>query len=212
MACGLPTSTQCKVQTLSGDEYSVNVQTTWRIRELRKCVRTQFGIPEYEQGYVQGSVCMRSGDFVFPAQLHAPSEPVEVTLVRSTMPSCFSKSNTLKMWLSFLALSDDDGDTVQRERASQIARFEGMIELARAITAQNDLPERVSFLELLQCFAALRAQLPRATRPARTRAEQNFEDSLRLDIGNASCPRFQADDSESETDEDDSAEEDLDVN
>eukprot|EP00928_Gymnodinium_smaydae_P006924 TRINITY_DN12472_c1_g3_i1.p1 TRINITY_DN12472_c1_g3~~TRINITY_DN12472_c1_g3_i1.p1 ORF type:complete len:229 (+),score=31.45 TRINITY_DN12472_c1_g3_i1:54-689(+) len=210
MAFGLATLVPCRVQTLGGKQYFVNVQTTWRIRELRESVRKHFGIPEYEQGYVQRSICMRSGDVLFPPQLQASSEPIEVTLVRSKIPSCFSKSKTSQMWISFLGFSDDDGDTVSWEQARKLARFEGMFELDRAITAQSDRVERFSFPEMLRYFSGLKAQLPR-TRQASTRLEQSFERSLRLDIGNATCPRLQAEDSQSETDEDESSEEDSDV-
>eukprot|EP00928_Gymnodinium_smaydae_P001143 TRINITY_DN10416_c1_g1_i1.p1 TRINITY_DN10416_c1_g1~~TRINITY_DN10416_c1_g1_i1.p1 ORF type:complete len:213 (+),score=24.91 TRINITY_DN10416_c1_g1_i1:56-694(+) len=208
MASEVPATVPCKVRTLHGCQYSVHVQTTWRIRELRDCVRKTFGIPEYEQGYLQGCTRMRSGDLVLSPRAHQSGESPELVLVRSKVPRCFSKSDALDTWYCFLAFSDDDGDTVHRRRASQIARFEGMIELARAITAQNDLPERLSFPELLWHFASLKAELPRATRRTPTRLERGFEDTLLMDIGNATCPRLQSEDSESERDEDESSDED----
>eukprot|EP00928_Gymnodinium_smaydae_P006915 TRINITY_DN12472_c0_g1_i1.p1 TRINITY_DN12472_c0_g1~~TRINITY_DN12472_c0_g1_i1.p1 ORF type:complete len:214 (-),score=31.06 TRINITY_DN12472_c0_g1_i1:254-895(-) len=212
MAFDLPASVPLKVGTMHGAQNSVDVQTTWRIKELREGVRKKFGIPEYEQGYLQGSMRMRSGDLLFPPQGQQLGKPPEIVLVRSTIPSCFSKSQASDLWYSFVAFSDDDGDTVHGGRAIQIARFEGMHELARLVTAQSDLPERFSFVELLGFFSRLKPQLPRATpRRPPTRLEQSFEESLRLDIGNATCPRVESDSSESESDDDDSAEEDLDV-
>eukprot|EP00928_Gymnodinium_smaydae_P030293 TRINITY_DN2256_c0_g1_i1.p1 TRINITY_DN2256_c0_g1~~TRINITY_DN2256_c0_g1_i1.p1 ORF type:complete len:207 (-),score=38.24 TRINITY_DN2256_c0_g1_i1:189-809(-) len=193
----------CRIRTLHGYQCSVDVQTTWRIKDLRVRVRQKLGIPEYEQGYLQGSIRMRSGDLLFPQSGESP----ELVLVRSSIPSCFSKAEALNLWSSFLAISDDHGDIVQIRRARQLARFEGLAEAAQAIAAQNDLPERLSFLELLRFFSTLKSQQPRTP----TRQEQIFQNTLLLDIGNATCPRWQSDGSESETDEDESAEEDLDL-
>eukprot|EP00928_Gymnodinium_smaydae_P006920 TRINITY_DN12472_c0_g6_i1.p1 TRINITY_DN12472_c0_g6~~TRINITY_DN12472_c0_g6_i1.p1 ORF type:complete len:166 (-),score=22.24 TRINITY_DN12472_c0_g6_i1:250-747(-) len=164
MASQLPTTVSCKVRALNGYQYSVDVQTTWRIRELRECVRKTLGIPEYEQGYLQGSTRMRSDDVLFPAPAQQSGEPPEIVLVRYTIPTCFSKSKASDLWHCFVALSDDDGDTVHWERASQIARFEGMSEVAREITTQNDLPERLSFPEMLWYFSMLKSNALKTAR------------------------------------------------
>eukprot|EP00928_Gymnodinium_smaydae_P014324 TRINITY_DN15223_c0_g1_i1.p1 TRINITY_DN15223_c0_g1~~TRINITY_DN15223_c0_g1_i1.p1 ORF type:complete len:219 (+),score=35.84 TRINITY_DN15223_c0_g1_i1:36-692(+) len=203
MASGLPASVPCKVRTLSGKQYSVNVQSTWRIRELRQCVHKKLGIPEYEQSYVQGSISMRSGDLLFQPELPLSAAPLEVVLVRSRKPSCFSKSKASDMWRVFIALSDDHGDTARGDCARQIARFEGMSELADAIANQTDVPERFTFLELLRFLSMLEAQLPRTAHRGGARREQDPIDVF--DFGNTTCPRMPATDSEAETDGETSA-------
>eukprot|EP00928_Gymnodinium_smaydae_P006921 TRINITY_DN12472_c1_g1_i1.p1 TRINITY_DN12472_c1_g1~~TRINITY_DN12472_c1_g1_i1.p1 ORF type:complete len:139 (+),score=13.21 TRINITY_DN12472_c1_g1_i1:203-619(+) len=112
MACELPTFIPWKIRSLHGEKYSVKVKATWKIKDVRERVRTQLGISEYEQGYIQGSSRMRSGDFLVHPEEYESDDPPDTILVRSTIPSSFSKADAMAMWQSFLALSDDDGDTV----------------------------------------------------------------------------------------------------
>eukprot|EP00928_Gymnodinium_smaydae_P032868 TRINITY_DN23703_c0_g1_i1.p1 TRINITY_DN23703_c0_g1~~TRINITY_DN23703_c0_g1_i1.p1 ORF type:complete len:210 (+),score=28.45 TRINITY_DN23703_c0_g1_i1:115-744(+) len=165
------TSIPCKLTTLHGQQYTVDVQPYWNVWKLREHVCKELGIPEYEQSFIRGLVHLRSADSLFPPLLPQPGEPLELCLVRSCLPACFAKVEIEELWQGFLAFSRDHGDTVDGSHASRLARcYAGLCHLSSDIGTEDTTPTCFSFVELLWYFS---------------------DRSWLLDVGRVRCLRWQ---------------------
>eukprot|EP00928_Gymnodinium_smaydae_P075670 TRINITY_DN5868_c0_g1_i3.p2 TRINITY_DN5868_c0_g1~~TRINITY_DN5868_c0_g1_i3.p2 ORF type:complete len:224 (-),score=45.50 TRINITY_DN5868_c0_g1_i3:303-917(-) len=179
----LPTSFECELLLPEGQNYTVNVQSDWAVWKLREHVCQELGIPEHQQRYAQGSVHLQSDDLLSPSTPE-PGETLQLTLIRSPLPACFTESQAEDVWRGFLAFSRDHGDTVDGAFASRLARGAGKHCLARQIDARDDVPEDFEFCELLWYFAGfMRNPSRRAEDAAFRRACLGGEDSEDVDEG-----------------------------
>eukprot|EP00928_Gymnodinium_smaydae_P038289 TRINITY_DN26438_c0_g1_i1.p1 TRINITY_DN26438_c0_g1~~TRINITY_DN26438_c0_g1_i1.p1 ORF type:complete len:215 (+),score=28.03 TRINITY_DN26438_c0_g1_i1:51-647(+) len=147
------TRVPCRISTLNGRQYTVEVQTDWSIWKLKHHMRLTYQIPEYEQRYVRGSVQLRSADLVCSLPSEDLGDSLELDLLRLTKPDCFSRMQAEDLWQAFLVFSQDDGDTVKGDCAAQIAKFVGKFGLADQIRAIVDIPKCFSFVDLLWYFS-----------------------------------------------------------
>eukprot|EP00928_Gymnodinium_smaydae_P095967 TRINITY_DN8363_c0_g3_i2.p1 TRINITY_DN8363_c0_g3~~TRINITY_DN8363_c0_g3_i2.p1 ORF type:complete len:210 (-),score=38.12 TRINITY_DN8363_c0_g3_i2:254-883(-) len=197
MALQATTTVSCTLLTLNGQQHTVHVQRDWPVWKLREHVSEELGIPEYEQSFVSGSVQLRSCDSLLTSQ--EPQESLELTLVLSTLPACFSKSQAKDIWKGFVAFSRDHGDTVDGACSSQLARFGGKYRVARQIRGRDDVPSSFSFAELLLYFSGFIADSPRKARRPRAAAHMEATD---LDFGRSSCARRLPADTQAESESD----------
>eukprot|EP00928_Gymnodinium_smaydae_P011843 TRINITY_DN14331_c0_g1_i1.p1 TRINITY_DN14331_c0_g1~~TRINITY_DN14331_c0_g1_i1.p1 ORF type:complete len:221 (-),score=44.77 TRINITY_DN14331_c0_g1_i1:244-906(-) len=205
-----PAVVACNISTLQGKQYNVEVETAWTVTNLREHMCEEFDIPEYEQLFVRGSVHLKSNDLVCFAPQEQQSDVLELILLRSPKPACFTKSRTEDIWDAFLSLSQDNGDTVETRHASQIARFAGMYQVARAIKQEDEMPKHFSFPDLLQYFSGLKITKPRTIHSQRDKAES--EEVMLFDVGRTRCARLQAQEStHSQSDEADTTEDATDT-
>eukprot|EP00928_Gymnodinium_smaydae_P019219 TRINITY_DN1734_c0_g1_i7.p1 TRINITY_DN1734_c0_g1~~TRINITY_DN1734_c0_g1_i7.p1 ORF type:complete len:224 (+),score=40.07 TRINITY_DN1734_c0_g1_i7:107-778(+) len=189
MASGMEHVCECSIRTCSGEQFIAEVQSSWNVKKLREYLCKHVGIPEYEQQFLRASVRLLSSDLVYPSTSDQPNDCDEITLVRASMPECFSDVELQKCWHLFLTFSRDHGDTVEGTFAKHIARSADLDHILRAICAEPPIVTTFSFVDLMSYFSQLNAKdsLPRALA-----AEEVVVDAMLLDVGRTTCPRSPA--------------------
>eukprot|EP00928_Gymnodinium_smaydae_P022236 TRINITY_DN18735_c0_g1_i1.p1 TRINITY_DN18735_c0_g1~~TRINITY_DN18735_c0_g1_i1.p1 ORF type:complete len:214 (-),score=24.34 TRINITY_DN18735_c0_g1_i1:214-855(-) len=198
MASQATSTFPCTLVALNGEMHTVHVRSDWPVWKLREHVSEELGIPEYELSFANDLVQLRSCDLLFTPQVE-PRDSLQLILVRSILPTCFSRSQARDIWSGFVAFSRDHGDTVDGACASQLARFGGNFRVARQIRGRNDVPSSFSFGELLLYFSRFITKSPRRVRP--DRADEDMADDV-FDFGRISCARRQQGDTHAESESD----------
>eukprot|EP00928_Gymnodinium_smaydae_P019217 TRINITY_DN1734_c0_g1_i5.p1 TRINITY_DN1734_c0_g1~~TRINITY_DN1734_c0_g1_i5.p1 ORF type:complete len:273 (+),score=34.86 TRINITY_DN1734_c0_g1_i5:107-925(+) len=189
MASGMEHVCECSIRTCSGEQFIAEVQSSWNVKKLREYLCKHVGIPEYEQQFLRASVRLLSSDLVYPSTSDQPNDCDEITLVRASMPECFSDVELQKCWHLFLTFSRDHGDTVEGTFASHIARSACMGRILRAIRAESPITTTFSFVDLMSYFSQVNTK---QSLPNVLAYEEDVVDEMLHDVGRTTCPRLPA--------------------
>eukprot|EP00928_Gymnodinium_smaydae_P023998 TRINITY_DN19572_c0_g5_i1.p1 TRINITY_DN19572_c0_g5~~TRINITY_DN19572_c0_g5_i1.p1 ORF type:complete len:218 (+),score=38.40 TRINITY_DN19572_c0_g5_i1:96-749(+) len=173
---------------LNGEEVTVKVNSSWEVWQLKECVRKKCRVPEYEQYFAHQSTKLRSADKLSAILSTCKGNNLAVSLVRCPRPPCFSKSEASELWEAFLAFSPDKGDTIDGARVSRVARFSDVFEESELDANVLDVPESVTFPDLLDILASVKVTKDSLSVPKPT------DDALQMynmvDLGTASVRRI----------------------
>eukprot|EP00928_Gymnodinium_smaydae_P068207 TRINITY_DN5126_c0_g1_i1.p1 TRINITY_DN5126_c0_g1~~TRINITY_DN5126_c0_g1_i1.p1 ORF type:complete len:255 (-),score=16.60 TRINITY_DN5126_c0_g1_i1:546-1196(-) len=148
-------SISCEVTVSCGQHISVIVKRSWTVSDLREHLRCANGIPEYEQHFAQGSKRLRSDDILCNLDRGHETNRLALTLVKESIPKRFSPSRTNRIWEAFVAFSSDYGDSINGMKATHVAQFANMYQVAQVLASSTNLPQTLNFCELLDLFASL---------------------------------------------------------
>eukprot|EP00928_Gymnodinium_smaydae_P099257 TRINITY_DN9421_c0_g1_i1.p1 TRINITY_DN9421_c0_g1~~TRINITY_DN9421_c0_g1_i1.p1 ORF type:complete len:247 (+),score=26.55 TRINITY_DN9421_c0_g1_i1:53-742(+) len=181
----------CKVVTIQGDEFTLQAERSWKIWNLKMHVYDETRIPEYEQHFAHKTTKLLSDDTLSDLLPSCDEDQLTLTLVRSGGPECIPKSQKVELWEAFLAFSHDSGDTMDGAQVAQVARMGGMFRASELVPYVANIPDSVTFLELLAILAALWTpeDAPRTER-------EEDPDALIMELGRSRyAPRRQVDES-----------------
>eukprot|EP00928_Gymnodinium_smaydae_P088107 TRINITY_DN72250_c0_g1_i1.p1 TRINITY_DN72250_c0_g1~~TRINITY_DN72250_c0_g1_i1.p1 ORF type:complete len:220 (+),score=4.35 TRINITY_DN72250_c0_g1_i1:185-844(+) len=153
----------CEVTIACGEHISVTPKHSWTISSLREHLQCTHGIPEYEQHFAYRSRRLRSDDIVCSLDREDGKNRVLLTLMRDSIPKRFSHSRTKRIWEAFLAFSSDYGDSIDGMKATHVAQFADMYQVAQLLASSTDLPHTLNFCEIVDLFASLVSPSPMKT-------------------------------------------------
>eukprot|EP00928_Gymnodinium_smaydae_P018788 TRINITY_DN17161_c0_g1_i1.p2 TRINITY_DN17161_c0_g1~~TRINITY_DN17161_c0_g1_i1.p2 ORF type:complete len:215 (-),score=27.69 TRINITY_DN17161_c0_g1_i1:213-803(-) len=127
---------------------------SWRISDLKEHLRCNLDIPEYEQHFEHKSTRLRSDDLLCNLERGGENR-LDLTLVRESIPKQFPHSRTKRIWNAFVAFSSDFGDSIDGMKATHVAQFANMYQVAQILASSTNLPNTLTFGEVLDLFASL---------------------------------------------------------
>eukprot|EP00928_Gymnodinium_smaydae_P087230 TRINITY_DN71523_c0_g1_i1.p1 TRINITY_DN71523_c0_g1~~TRINITY_DN71523_c0_g1_i1.p1 ORF type:complete len:235 (-),score=34.77 TRINITY_DN71523_c0_g1_i1:55-690(-) len=191
---------------LNGDEITVKARSSWKVWQFKECVRKRLRTPEYEQHFVHQDAQMSSEDTLSALSSACEGNEFTCSFLRRPRPPCISKGEAEELWEAFLTFSPNSGDTMDGANMARVARFAGMFDESELVAKLPNIPDSVTFPELLEVLASVKvAAEPRTTRKPTDDVLHEFRT---LDCGRVSVPRIVASETSSEA-SDESDEEDA---
>eukprot|EP00928_Gymnodinium_smaydae_P042537 TRINITY_DN2861_c0_g1_i1.p1 TRINITY_DN2861_c0_g1~~TRINITY_DN2861_c0_g1_i1.p1 ORF type:complete len:261 (-),score=21.49 TRINITY_DN2861_c0_g1_i1:437-1117(-) len=140
---------------MDGEVFSISAQPFWQTWNLRSHVEKTMGIPSYEQHYAKDGVKLHSNDFLCSLMLERDIPCLHLYLARCSKPEFLSHHCATRMWQSFMVFSHDRGETIEGKYVEEVIRFGGLVESAESVDVSPDVPDRLTFPELMT-FVAMR--------------------------------------------------------
>eukprot|EP00928_Gymnodinium_smaydae_P074625 TRINITY_DN57657_c0_g1_i1.p1 TRINITY_DN57657_c0_g1~~TRINITY_DN57657_c0_g1_i1.p1 ORF type:complete len:235 (-),score=31.86 TRINITY_DN57657_c0_g1_i1:255-932(-) len=172
----------CKVFSIDGRQVTVKAKATRRVWQLKKRIRRELRVPEYEQVLLYEDVRLCCNDCLCDISSGHNTQQVTLFLVRRRRPSDFSRREASELWQFFIALSPDDGDTIHGVDVPRVARFADMLRESMIIARAIAIPERITFIDVLLLLGSVR--LPEEPRTSwRPTEEEDVRQYWKTDLG-----------------------------
>eukprot|EP00928_Gymnodinium_smaydae_P022262 TRINITY_DN18753_c0_g1_i1.p1 TRINITY_DN18753_c0_g1~~TRINITY_DN18753_c0_g1_i1.p1 ORF type:complete len:225 (-),score=48.30 TRINITY_DN18753_c0_g1_i1:503-1177(-) len=180
---------ECEVSTLGGSQFVVQAESSWKVWELKEEIAAVTNIPIFEQHLIKDLCVMRNVDALINAtdSNHAPH--LNIGLSRWSVTDTLCDDLLSLAWRGFRAFSKDCGDTIEGARVVSMMRYAGLHEGATLVRREYELPESLSFVDLVALLAELKEALT---------SSSNLEGIREFDLEDDSD-----DDSEDSSDDDD---------
>eukprot|EP00928_Gymnodinium_smaydae_P092462 TRINITY_DN76343_c0_g1_i1.p1 TRINITY_DN76343_c0_g1~~TRINITY_DN76343_c0_g1_i1.p1 ORF type:complete len:221 (-),score=23.09 TRINITY_DN76343_c0_g1_i1:528-1190(-) len=144
---------ECDIYSLGGERYHVQARRSWLVADIKDSLLDAYDLPEYEIQLLIGTTKLKDSDPLIGLLEESNSSRLDLCLHKSQIPLCFKRSVAERMWQGFQAHCNADGETIDRQYVTQVARFGGLFKTATRVPKLRKLPETFTFQELMERLA-----------------------------------------------------------